>query len=379
MQILSNEAAARLSWMNCRAHLGLSDWLAEHGDFVNAIKALDEVISKPGCRPEELSHALVNRGVAKGQLGDAQGATADCTAVIQLEGAPKEQVAMAFLCRGVAKRQLGDAHGEMADYTAVLQLEGAPKKQVVWALFNRGVIQHQLGEAQGAIADYTAAIQLEGAPKEEIARALVNRGVAKGQLGDVQGAMADYTAVIQLEGVPKEQVAKALILRAASCLPAGLTSEVFSDLLKVIRSGVTEDNLMSDAAAFAIAGGLDGDIKMRTEEVLRELSLVLGSLSSVQAREVTLRFLNALATPETKEVWPNVWRGLVVRLKPEVAEAVGFFEPVCRVLEGEDRSLLDALPPEQREFALEVLTKFESRPVAGAKKAERAKPKDTRS
>jgi hypothetical protein len=32
------------------------------------------------------------------------------------------------------------------------------------------------------------------------------------------------------------------------------------------------------------------------------------------------------------------------------------------VLEGQDRTLLDALPPEQREFALEVLTKFEPKP-----------------
>jgi hypothetical protein len=32
------------------------------------------------------------------------------------------------------------------------------------------------------------------------------------------------------------------------------------------------------------------------------------------------------------------------------------------MLEGKDRTLLDALPPEQREFALEVLAKFEPKP-----------------
>lgn len=39
--------------------------------------------------------------------------------------------------------------------------------------------------------------------------------------------------------------------------------------------------------------------------------------------------------------------------------AIRFFEPVCAVLDGEERSSLDALPPEQRELALEVLAKFE--------------------
>jgi hypothetical protein len=42
-----------------------------------------------------------------------------------------------------------------------------------------------------------------------------------------------------------------------------------------------------------------------------------------------------------------------------VAEAVRFLEPVCTVLETKDRTSLDALPPEQRDFALEVLSKFE--------------------
>jgi len=116
---------------------------------------------------------------------------------------------------------------------------------------------------------------------------------------------------------------------------------------------------MSDAAAVAIVGWRGGDIKTRTEDVLRKFLAALASLSNEQAREAALRFLNSLALPEMKETWPNVWRGLVVQLRPEVAEPVRFLEPVCSVLEGKDRTLLDALPPEQREFALEVLAKFE--------------------
>jgi hypothetical protein len=144
-----------------------------------------------------------------------------------------------------------------------------------------------------------------------------------------------------------------------SFLATDPTPAAFSDLLAVISTGATTDNLISDAAAFSIAGWRAGDMKTRTEDVLRKFSAALASMSNEQAREAALRFLNSLALPELKETWPNVWRGLVTQLNAAVAEGVRFLEPVCRVLEGKDRTLLDALPPEQREFALEVLAKFE--------------------
>jgi len=59
----------------------------------------------------------------------------------------------------------------------------------------------------------------------------------------------------------------------------------------------------------------------------------------------------------------------VANLKPEIFEVISFFEPVCRVLEGQDRSLLDALPPEQREFALDVLAKFDAKSTPGLENA----------
>ena len=135
---------------------------------------------------------------------------------------------------------------------------------------------------------------------------------------------------------------------------------------------------MSDAAAAAISGGRAGDIKTRADDVLRKFPAALGSLSSEQAREVALRFLNALALPEMKETWPNVWRGLVAQLKPDVLEVVRFLEPVSSVLEGKDRTLLDALPPEQREFAVEVLAKFEPKAELEPAKAKETDPMRTR-
>jgi hypothetical protein len=175
-------------------------------------------------------------------------------------------------------------------------------------------------------------------------------------------------------------------LHEAAVAHAGPTLAAFSDLLEVIRSGVTTDNLIPDAAALAVAisSGLPGDTETRTENVLQRFSAALDSMSHAQAREVTLAFLNALALPAMKEIWPKVFRRLIARLRPEVVEAIGFLEPACSVLEGEDRTLLDALPPEQREFALEVLARFEPKPKAEPVRApkttarKRTPPKKTR-
>ena len=118
-----------------QAYTGLGDFLLEHGDYPRAIRSLDEVIAK---HPRDFK-ALINRGFAKGQLGDILGEIADCTAVIELEDAPNELVALALLCRSFAKGQLGDIHGEISDYTAVIELEDAPNELVARALVNRGV------------------------------------------------------------------------------------------------------------------------------------------------------------------------------------------------------------------------------------------------
>ena len=59
-------------------------------------------------------------------------------------------------------------------------------------------------------------------------------------------------------------------------------------------------------------------------------------------------------------------------------EAVRFLEPVCSVLEGKDRTLLNALPPEQREFALEVLAKFEPKAEPNSAEAKETDTKRTR-
>jgi hypothetical protein len=70
-------------------------------------------------------------------------------------------------------------------------------------------------------------------------------------------------------------------------------------------------------------------------------------------------WLAGLAEPDLREAWPVAWRYLAHNQPPDVVEALEVFRPVCEVLERGDRSLLDPLPPERREFAERVLERFE--------------------
>jgi hypothetical protein len=63
-----------------------------------------------------------------------------------------------------------------------------------------------------------------------------------------------------------------------------------------------------------------------------------------------------------KDAWPTAWHGLAECQPSKIADSLEFLKPVCEVLEGKDRAILDSLPPEQREFAENVLRSFDAKP-----------------
>jgi Cdc6-like AAA superfamily ATPase len=171
---------------------------------------------------------------------------------------------------------------------------------------------------------------------------------------------SEYSGVIKVAGTPKEQVATALANRGISRLVTE-PALAFDDLLQVLQSRVISDNLLAKAAALAVLFAPAEELSPRIETVVSAFSAALESLPGAQAREVAIGLLNALAIPGVEETWRRVFEALLPRLKPEVAEAVRFFEPVAQVLAHKDATLLNPLPPEQRELAQEVLSKFESK------------------
>ncbi|MFM7905252.1 MAG: tetratricopeptide repeat protein [Microcystis sp.] len=64
------------------------------------------------------ANAYYNRGLAKSNLGDYQGAIADYNQAIKI----KPDFANAYIFRGLAKKNLGDKQGAIADYNQAAQL-----------------------------------------------------------------------------------------------------------------------------------------------------------------------------------------------------------------------------------------------------------------
>jgi tetratricopeptide (TPR) repeat protein len=332
------------------------------GDVQGAIIDSTVVIGMEDAPKDQVALAFFNRGVAKGKRTDMQGALSDYTTVIDLKGASSEPVALALFNRAVAKRQAGDNHGALSDYSALIEMKSVPAQDVMRALFNRGNIKHHLGDTSGAILDYTALVEMKGVRVQDVAPALVNRGVTKRRLGDTQGAISDWSAVIDMVGVPSEQLARALFCRWLAFRHQDKTLAGVEDLVKVVDLAVMTDDLVVHAAKIAFGILWLGKDYSGAKAVVTKLGGILNSASDELARAVVLRFLNSIASPIMKDAWPTVWRVLAEAQQPELKEMLQFLEPVCAVLQGKERAVLNGLPPEQREFAENVLRRFDGKP-----------------
>ena len=339
----------------------------EQGDTLGEIADYTAAVELEGSPPEQVAMALLNRGITQGQQRDASRAIRDYTAVVELDGAPRELVARALVNRGVARGGQGDTSGMIRDYTAVVELEGAPRELVARALLNRGIIQGQQGDTSGAIRDYTAVVELEGAPREQVAGPLVNRGVARGQQGAAPGAIRDLTAIIDPAQVATVQ-AVALINRAQAYVGLGRSDRAFEDAIAVAENPFCPPPLR--VQAFVAAARVSPSDQQRAERVCSDAKAFVTSLAPEQQRECVVELLSGLSSPETSSVWLRVWRAVGRDQTQDVLSSLAFLDSVADVLEGRERSVLNPLPPEQREFAEEILRKLQpstdARPVSDA-------------
>lgn len=286
---------------------------------------------------------LYRRGWTHGQAGRTEEAIADYTWCIEHPGTSVDRVAWSFNNRGVAHGQAGRSDEEIADYTRCIELSGAPVDAVAKSLYNRGIRHSEAGRTDEAIADYTRSIDLPGAPVVQIAMSLNNRGVAQLEAGRAGEAIADYTRCIELPSAPVKQVAMSLYNRGCSYRDAKRADDAFADHLRVCQF---PDDVM--ATWFSDWTNPIG--------VLREL-----------------------ARPIFRDRWPQIFQIATqhVPAKHAQRDQLEFFEPVARILQGEDRALLRKLAPEEREFAEEVLRRFDQ-PIDSCAPVPPAKKKPTR-
>ena len=85
---------------------------------------------------------------------------------------------LAYNNRGNAKSDLQDYQGAIADYTKAIEIN----PQLAPAYYNRGLAKYDLKDYQGAIADYSKAIEIN----PQYADAYYNRGLAKELVRDLK-------------------------------------------------------------------------------------------------------------------------------------------------------------------------------------------------
>jgi hypothetical protein len=228
---------------------------------------------------------------------------------------------------------------------------------VTKALFSRGIRRGESGDTDGEMSDYTAVIVLPDAPADQVARALYNRGVSRGQAGDTDGEMFDYTTVIELPDAPDEPVTRALWARGRLRLRGGERDLALADFLDSARHTAALGRYRAEALleAARLAEGEPTALAIAAKAAAEGLA----NLPREARIEQLIAMCQTLAVPELKEAWPRLMRDVLAGQPTGVVESLEFIEPVASVLESGDIRRLDPLPSEQREFALEVLKRFE--------------------
>jgi len=130
--------------------------------------------------PLDHAHLLLNRALAREQMGRRRDALADFNDAIALGGLPQDELGRAFFDRGVTLDELGRTDEAVADYTAALKINAsfAP------ALNNRANAERRLNHLPEAKADYQAALVAGDREKEYPYYGL-------GQIAELEGNMRD--------------------------------------------------------------------------------------------------------------------------------------------------------------------------------------------
>jgi tetratricopeptide (TPR) repeat protein len=169
----------------------------------------------------DYANAFNNRGLARSDKGDVEGALQDYSEAIRL----KPDYADAFNNRGIARSDKGDLEGALQDYSEAIRL----KPDYATAFYNRGNARRAKGDLEGALQDYNEAIRL----KPDLATAFYNRGNARRDKGDLDGAQQDYNEAIRL----KPDLATAFYNRGIACSDKGVLEGAQQDYNEAIRLG----------------------------------------------------------------------------------------------------------------------------------------------
>jgi tetratricopeptide (TPR) repeat protein len=204
------------------------------GDFVGAIKVLDEVVARFGASSEPallkaVARALVFKGIDLGELGRREDAIAAYDDVVarfgaSTESALREQVVRALVNKGIDLGELGRREGAIGVCDEVVARFGASSEPallegVARALVNKGIDLGELGRREDAITAFDEVVTRFGASsepalREQVAMALVDKGIDLRELGRREDAIAAYDDVVARFGTSSEPALLEWVARA---------------------------------------------------------------------------------------------------------------------------------------------------------------------
>jgi len=180
------KAAAESAPVVKQEELAAQQWFERGFEASDPDKKLHFYTQSIRLKPD-FADALINRGFARYEQGDLEGAAEDSSDAIRL----MPNCPDAFLIRANVRREKGDPDGATEDYNEAIRLEPgyAP------AYYDRGRMRHRMGDLEGALGDFSAAIRLQPGH----AAAYHNRGRVCHDKGDLEGALRDYNEAIRLQ------------------------------------------------------------------------------------------------------------------------------------------------------------------------------------
>ncbi|MGH6870073.1 MAG: SPOR domain-containing protein [Rhizomicrobium sp.] len=139
------------------------------------------------------AHLLLNRALAREQMGRRRDALADFNDAIALDALPQDELARAYFDRGVTLDELGRTDEAVGEYSAALRISAsfAP------ALNNRANAERRLGRLPDAKADYEAALAAGDKEKEYPYYGL---GRIAEEQGDAKDAAENYRMALAANG-----------------------------------------------------------------------------------------------------------------------------------------------------------------------------------
>ena len=134
------------------------------------------------------------RGIARFEKNDLEGAISDFTKAVELKGPNQE---FCFYFRGIARYRLGKLDEAIADLSQAIAIKHHPR-----FYDDRGALLAKKGDVDGALADLNKAIEID----PQFAKAYGDRGVVRLMRGEGAQAELDFKKCFELDSTLEPQI-----------------------------------------------------------------------------------------------------------------------------------------------------------------------------